>query len=69
MGALGTEAGPPLLPATSDCPGSAEDAGGVCPLGALRMLVVSAEVRLSLFSLALCPGLEVFLVLLVAAKQ
>ena len=33
------------------------------------MLVVSAEVRLSLFSLALCPGLEVFLVLLVAAKQ
>ena len=42
MGALGTEAGPPLLPATGDCLGSAEDAGGVCPLGALRMLVVSA---------------------------
>lgn len=38
-------------------------------LGALRMLVVAAVVRPSLFSLPLCPGLEVFLVLLAAAKQ
>ena len=41
MGALGTKAGPLLLPATGDCLGGTEDAGGGCRGQAITFLLAS----------------------------